>query len=46
MANELFLQSRGYASLLKSNKGIDYSTCNINLLADGYCDATDDGDEE
>ena len=46
MANELFLQSRGYASLLKSNKGIDYSTCNVNILADGYCDATDAGDEE
>ena len=45
MANELFIQSRGFAALLKQHKGIDYSTCNVNVLADGYCDATDSGDE-
>ena len=45
MANDLFMQSRGFASLLKSYKGIDYSTCPVNVLADGYCDATDRGDD-
>ena len=45
MANDLFMQSRGFASLLKSYKGIDYSTCPVNVLADGYCDATDNGDD-
>ena len=45
MANELFVQSRTYAQLLKQNKGIDYSTCSVDTLADGYCDATDAGDE-
>jgi len=45
MANELFVQSRSYANLLKQNKGIDYATCKVDILADGYCDATDNGDD-
>ena len=45
MANSLFMQSRVFAASLKSSKGIDYATCSVNVLADGYCDATDSGDE-
>ena len=45
MATGLFIQSRSYAKLLKENKGIDYSTCKVDVLADGYCDATDNGEE-
>ena len=45
MANELFVQSRTYATLLKQTKGIDYSTCKVDVLADGYCDATDAGND-
>ena len=45
MANELFVQSRTYATLLKQNKGIDYATCKVDVLADGYCDATDADNE-
>ena len=46
MANELFIQSRGFAKILQQTKGIDYSTCPVEVLADGYCEATDNGFEQ
>lgn len=42
----LFLMCRSYAKLLEYETGINYETANINILADGYCKAIDEGNEE
>ncbi len=34
------------ASILRQTRGINYETVNVNILADGYCDACDAGNED
>lgn len=41
----LFTDAKRLAKLLESNYNINYSTCKVDVLADGYCDACDAGDE-
>ena len=45
MLNEFRKQSIQLAKILKQTRGIDYETVNVNVLADGYCKAMDEGDE-
>ena len=46
MLTQFRKQSLKYAAILKQCKGIDYETANVNVLADGYCKAMDEGDEQ
>lgn len=46
MLNEFRKQAIQYAAILKQYRGIDYETVNINVLADGYCKAMDEGNEQ
>ena len=46
MLNEFRKQSIKYATILKQTRGIDYETVNVNVLADGYCKAMDEGNEQ
>lgn len=46
MLTQFRKQSLQYAAILKQTRGIDYETANVNILADGYCKAMDEGDEE
>ena len=41
----LFKMMKTYTDELKA-RGIDYETADVDTLADGYCQAMDDGDEE
>ena len=45
MLKQLFSQCRNQAAILLSETGIDYSTCKVDVLADGYCKACDEHDE-
>lgn len=44
MTNALFAQAKDQAAILLCEKGIDYSTADIGMMADAYCDASDSGD--
>lgn len=46
MLTQFRKQSLQYVAILKQCKGIDYETANVNVLADGYCKAMDEGDEQ
>lgn len=41
----LFTDAKRLAKILETNYNINYSTCKVDILADGYCDACDAGDE-
>ncbi len=46
MLTQFRQQAIQYAKILKQTRGIDYETADVNLLADGYCKAMDEGDEQ
>lgn len=45
MATITFNTYKRLAAILKQNTGIDYQTAKVDILANGYCDAFDAGDE-
>ena len=46
MLTEFRKQAIQYAKILKQSRGIDYETADVGLLADNYCKALDEGDEQ
>ena len=45
MINALRKEAQKYAAILKQTKGVNYETVDVNVLANGYCEAFDSGNE-
>ena len=43
MINALRKEAQKYAAILKQTKGVNYETVDVNVLANGYCEAFDSG---
>lgn len=46
MLTQFRKQSQQYAAILKQSRGIDYETASVDVLADGYCKACDEDNDQ